>query len=73
MRAASILAMVVYLSACHPHQYTQVNNDPAHQALAQCQYEAQRQMAQDNTNYGGSATIIEGNIVRSCMRAKGYR
>ena len=64
------------LSACAPHQWTNAayNADgDVGQAKAECHYEAQRQMATDNHDYGWSRSLVEGNVFRSCMRAKGYR
>jgi len=74
MRFVIILGLM--LCACAPHQWTNARYNPdgdVEQAKDECHYDAQRQMAIDNRNYGWSQTLVEGNVFRSCMRAKGYR
>jgi hypothetical protein len=73
MRLALIFGLM--LCACQPHQWTRASadDDDVSQAKAECHYEAQRQMAQDNHDYGWSRSLIETNVFRACMRAKGYR
>jgi hypothetical protein len=72
----SILVFCLMLCACQRHEWTNAFYNPdgdVDQAKAECRYEAQRQMAMDNHDYGWSKGVIETNVFRACMRAKGFR